>query len=964
MNKRIFTLMAAAMLLGAPMSDLAFAAQTTLVSQEVVLTNAKGLANGVKFVLKTTNGFVTVKNVSDTDFVTKHADNESAVAKASVFEIRNYSNKTFELWVNGKQFVTKGANAAADGNDVNKIFYARNSSGVYDKADFEAINTAVLGGVGDQVYSASAYTKKTTLNAETLNKNISGKGFYFQFPGATVAPDKNPFADQMVAVDANNINGGTGLMFAIADEAGLKLLETPSADNVKAATFVMVSPEKNFGITGFNKAGGEGYDFILVKGDKLDTNNTLKDGKIAYDNGIYTITEDDVLGAPGQYTIKMSSLKVKDGSNENKTASNLLVGAYSLTDGGLKTYITTFANTRKYAKAQTTGNTWAKAADILKTNGPAIYNIYFTGTQPDDQTTSLYGKYLVSNYGGASNFENQVLAPKDVNVESPAAQWVVVSMGSNDGYVLFQNLETNSTVSFNLYKTDKTGIYDVYNGTVSSLSVEQIRLTPVAESDGFLALTDVQLKQKAELIFNGKDNLVASELYMTYSEDDSKFIPVSDADKSQYWTLEKAESVKNEIDYAYLHNNEIATKEDSTLLTIQAYYLTTKNDAKEVVGLVKNGTNYELAKATTDKATDWDRFVFKKNANGSYEVIVLENALNDQNAANNYAAVIKYNAIKLAVSGSNLAEVYVGAQGYYSNVTFSMTELGESLEGKPRHATFEGDNGAISYKANNAGILEGIIAAEGLTFWLDTADSQAELPTFYISKGIATAEEDSAETKAAAPATMRNFMYYAYDSLYYWNESKAAYDVDANYALEGAYAGNPNKNSDVKAVFRTAALTGIDTLTAVVDGENVIVAEAAKEDVCLGGLDNFKFYITKADNGYVISPKSDVNKYLYNLNGRLGFTSDEEKALVVTLGAGDPTANESVADAVEGVKVVGGNGYVEIQGAAGKNVVVTNILGKVIANTVLTSDNQTINVPAGIVVVAVEGEEAAKAVVK
>lgn len=952
------------MLLGAPMSDLAFAAPTTLSSQEVALTSAKGLANGVKFILETTSGFVIVKNVPDTDFVTKGVENEPDVAKASVFEIRNYSSKTFELWVNGKQFVTKGANAAANGNDVNKIFYARNSSGVYDKADFDAIYTAVLGGVGEEVYSAKANTKKTTLDAEALNKNISGKGFYFQFPGATVAPDKNPFEDQMVAVDANDIiNGETGLMFAIADEAGLKLLENLSADNVKAATFVMVSPEKNFGITGFDKANGEGYDFILVKGDKLDANNSLKDGKVAYDNGIYVITEDDVLGAPGQYTIEMNTLKIKSGSNENKPASKLLVGAYSLTDGGLKTYITTFANTRKYAKAQTTGNTWAKAADILKTNGPAIYNIYFTGTQPDDQTLSLYGKYLVSNYK-ISGFVNQAVAPKDVNVESPAAQWVVTSMGSNDGYVLFQNLETNSTISFNLYKTDKAGIYDVYDGRVDALSVEQIRLTPVAESDGFLALTDVQLKQKAELIFNGKDNLVASELYMTYSEDDSKFIPVSDADKSQYWTLEKAESVKNEIDYAYLHNNEIATKEDSTLLTIQAYYLTTKNDAKEVVGLVKNGTNYELAKATTDKATDWDRFVFKKNANGSYEVIVLENALNDQNAANNYAAVIKYNAIKLAVLGSNLAEVYVGAQGYYSNVTFSMTELGESLEGKPRHATFEGDNGAISYKANNAGILEGIIAAEGLTFWLDTADSQAELPTFYISKGIATAEEDSAETKAAAPATMRNFMYYAYDSLYYWNESKAAYDVDANYALEGAYAGNPNKNSDVKAVFRTAALTGIDTLTAVVDGENVIVAEAAKEDVCLGGLDNFKFYITKADNGYVISPKSDVNKYLYNLNGRLGFTSDEEKALVVTLGAGDPTANESVADAVEGVKVVGGNGYVEIQGAAGKNVVVTNILGKVIANTVLTSDNQTINVPAGIVVVAVEGEEAAKAVVK
>ena len=984
MNKRIFTLMAAAMLLGAPMSDLAFA-QTSPVPVEVPMNDpddgvVKNLANGLKFVLKistTDNSFVQVAAVPETNFVTTGVANVT-IAEASVFEIRNYSGGTFELWVNGKQFIVSATGSATTtANNAAKSFYASKGSGVCTKSDFTSIKIATVGAAGADVYTASAYTKKLTLDAETLNKNISGKGFYFQFPGATVAPDKNPFEDQMVAVDANDIYGETGLMFAIADEAGLKLLESTSADNVKAATFVMVSPEKNFGITGFDKANGEGYDFILVKGDKLDANNTLKDGKIAYDNGIYTITEDDVLGAPGQYTIEMSSLKVKYGSNENKNATNLLVGAYSLTDGGLKTYITTFADTRNYAKAQTTGNTWAKAADILKTNGPAIYNIYFTGTQPVDQTASLYGKYYVSNYG-ASDFVNVAVAPKDVNVKAPAAQWVVTGMGSNDGYVLFKNLETNETASFYLYKTDKAGIYDVYNGQayiydaneptgVKSLGVEQIRLTPAVESDGFLTLTDAQLKQKAELIFNGSNNLVVDQVYMTYSADDKKYIPVSDADMSQYWTLVEAESVKNEVDYVYLNNNEIATKEDSTLLTIQAYYLTTKNATKETVGLVA-GNGYTLAAVGNDIAANLDRFVFKKNVNGTYTVITIAKSiqLNDDNAATNYGNVVKYDALKLIVNQTAgfIGNTEISAQGFYSDVTFSMTELGESLEGKPRHATFEGDNGAISFKANNAGILEGIIAAEGLTFWLDTADSQAELPTFYISKGIATAEEDSAETMAAASATMRNFMYYAYDSLYYWNESKAAYDVDANYALEGAYAGNPNKNSDVKAVFRTAALTGIDTLTAVVDGENIIVAEDAKEDVCLGGLDNFKFYITKADNGYVISPKSDVNKYLYNLNGRLGFTSVEDQALVVTLGAGDPTANESVADAVEGVKVVGGNGYVEIQGAAGKNVVVTNILGKVIANTVLTSDNQTINVPAGIVVVAVEGEEAAKAVVK
>ena len=74
------------------------------------------------------------------------------------------------------------------------------------------------------------------------------------------------------------------------------------------------------------------------------------------------------------------------------------------------------------------------------------------------------------------------------------------------------------------------------------------------------------------------------------------------------------------------------------------------------------------------------------------------------------------------------------------------------------------------------------------------------------------------------------------------------------------------------------------------------------------------------------------------------------------------TSNDEIA--TEGVSVIAGNGTVTVQGAAGKSVVITNILGKVIANTVLTSDNATIAAPAGIVVVSVEGEEAVKAVVK
>ena len=75
-----------------------------------------------------------------------------------------------------------------------------------------------------------------------------------------------------------------------------------------------------------------------------------------------------------------------------------------------------------------------------------------------------------------------------------------------------------------------------------------------------------------------------------------------------------------------------------------------------------------------------------------------------------------------------------------------------------------------------------------------------------------------------------------------------------------------------------------------------------------------------------------------------------------------PTANDEI-NASE-VSIIAGNGTVTIKGAAGKTVAISNVLGQTIANTVITSDEATIAAPAGIVVVAVEGEAAVKAIVK
>lgn len=105
--------------------------------------------------------------------------------------------------------------------------------------------------------------------------------------------------------------------------------------------------------------------------------------------------------------------------------------------------------------------------------------------------------------------------------------------------------------------------------------------------------------------------------------------------------------------------------------------------------------------------------------------------------------------------------------------------------------------------------------------------------------------------------------------------------------------------------------------------------------------------------------------YLAWENGVLAVMPGIEQGDVFTISEGvkkAPTANDEIA--VSEVSVVAVDGAVIVKGAVGKTVAISNILGKTIANTVIASDNETISVPAGIAVVAVDGEEAVKVVVK
>lgn len=124
----------------------------------------------------------------------------------------------------------------------------------------------------------------------------------------------------------------------------------------------------------------------------------------------------------------------------------------------------------------------------------------------------------------------------------------------------------------------------------------------------------------------------------------------------------------------------------------------------------------------------------------------------------------------------------------------------------------------------------------------------------------------------------------------------------------------------------------------------------------------FAFEINPDNNKeYAIyNPASGL--YIAYLNGNVVLARQASYYTTTSSATGDVVANEGVE--VSDVKVIAGNGNVQIANAQGKKVVISNILGQIIANTVITSDNAVIAAPQGVVVVAVEGEDAVKAIVK
>jgi len=110
----------------------------------------------------------------------------------------------------------------------------------------------------------------------------------------------------------------------------------------------------------------------------------------------------------------------------------------------------------------------------------------------------------------------------------------------------------------------------------------------------------------------------------------------------------------------------------------------------------------------------------------------------------------------------------------------------------------------------------------------------------------------------------------------------------------------------------------------------------------------------KVENGVPVITRSDLKDNMGQASGSVFNVKQLQ----------NPVGNEEVSAQASGIKVIGIKVAVSILNAGGKKVIISNMLGQTLANTTLSSDNAPIAVPAGVVVVAVEGESAAKVLVK
>ena len=592
----------------------------------------------------------------------------------------------------------------------------------------------------------------------------------------------------------------------------------------------------------------------------------------------------------------------------------------------------------------------------------AAKKVYFIKSLNDGDNK---GKYVVANQIVnylATGAEAKAFADK-ASAAQPSTQWVV-NVVADKVYELKNREFPGITYmgAFNKVKDSEgnelAGVYAVGSDTIM---LEDAKCESVGKDNLITFGTGKDAKSYAttgygyydpETLENISYKVASASPFMSdlfmWAKEDSTLALLEDAN---YFQLE---AVGNGSKYG-------AEAEGVDNLYRYSYKLKTKKGEY----VAKVGDKYVLTGVITT-TTPASIFLLKEIGEAGTYMMIDTAAINSPNTTE-----IKWEDVMIATVNAQYGDVYPASLKDQKADLFTITpkETPSMLFSDPAHYNIYNNNDRLAMGANNLAVMAqpgndlkadaDKFVNDNFTLWFDTVNYKKDIEaSYFISQGIKAAEGEE-EAQAEEAAAERMYLTVAHKDTVANNKEL--------YSLQNA----------PRLYFRTASRYGVDSL--IVSNFDKKAGALAPDTVCAGvtevtfnkatgtnqlpDIDNFKFRFEVIDGTENYFMKSMTGQYVVSINGLLVAKAESEENMIATLNAPDyATSNDEVA--VSEVKVIAADGGVQIVGAAGKKVVISNILGQTVANTIITSDNATIAAPAGVVVVAVEGEEAVKAIVK
>ena len=646
-------------------------------------------------------------------------------------------------------------------------------------------------------------------------------------------------------------------------------------------------------------------------------------------------------------------------------------------------------------------------------------------TTPDEY--KLNGVLAVSrNAANTANVADYVAA-SSVLLSSPETQWAVVSV-SDAGFTLqnretnvkVQDVKLRMTSTPNVYTVETVGGTEIAGNNIASDFIKLTEVKDITKYDGFMRTEPNTLRNQVFNIgqyHNETGNVTA---YWAENHGNSHKLGVV-TEGATDWKLYldmKSGDLKNEVDTVLVITKLAALQADGTIKDEAAPdtlavlpYLVQNNSNLEYVLYKGNKLNYYACDEHENVEASAQRFALKMKPNGTYNVVTIA----DQPGT--YAKTTALGASKVFVANS---EQWGSLDNLntYSKDNNSLMVVEEIDKPEYRKVAKEwGDIVKIYREEYPTEVLfekrdaKSVVDGETLSFLnVNNSVSGANPALFVDTAYVNRVDKDGIANTCyqyllAVNVDKENSVYCPYNPEHNtdaWREEHGGPCADAKEnaaAVKGRFLINLIDTANVYGathLHNNPYVNGIEAgekraKLSFVDGihtkDTLYITRKGGEVVPLAmnspefNVAKFAFrYVDNAAGSFKIQTRfkdynpadlesveenASNNGYLKWINGTVVVERDFINGETFNMEEnydGQAVANEDITTTT--VKVTTAEGKVIIAGAQGKKVTISNVLGQTVANTVISSDNATISAPAGVVVVAVEGEAAVKAIVK